>query len=45
MLRPGEEKEVEATDVRLLMASGGDWRSLVPAAVAKVIDRIAAGET
>ena len=44
VLHPGAEKEVEATDVRALMASGGDWRALVPAAVARVIDRIAAGE-
>ena len=44
VLHPGAEKEVEAKDVRVLMGSGGDWRSLVPAAVARVIDRITAGE-
>ena len=44
VLHPGAKKELEATDARLLMASGGDWRSLVPAAVASVIERIAAGE-
>ncbi len=44
VLHPGAEKEVEAKDVRSLMNSGGDWRSLIPAAVAGVIDRIAAGE-
>jgi len=40
----GAEKEVEANDVRALMGSGGDWRSLVPSGVARVIDWIAAGE-
>lgn len=44
VLHPGAEKEVEAKDVRELMRSGGDWRSLVPAGVARVIDGIAAGE-
>lgn len=44
VLHPGVEKEIEAKDVRALMTSGGDWRSLVPAGVAGVIDRIAAGE-
>ena len=44
VLHPGVEKEVEAKDVRALMSSGGDWRSLVPAGVARVIDRMAAGE-
>ncbi len=44
VLHPGAEKEVEARDIRALMASGGDWRSLVPGAVARAIDRIAAGE-
>ena len=44
VLHPGAEKELEATDVRAIMASGGDWRQLVPAAVARVIKRIAAGK-
>jgi cytidyltransferase-like protein len=44
VLHPGAVKEVEAKDVRALMESGGDWRSLVPSAVARVIDRVAAGE-
>jgi len=34
----------EASDVRALKGSGGDWRSLVPSGVARVIDWIAAGE-
>lgn len=44
VLHRGAAKEIEAIDVRSLMASGGDWRSLVPPAVARVIDRLAAGE-
>lgn len=44
VLHPGVEKEVEAKDVRALMESGGDWRSLVPSGVARVIDRVVAGE-
>lgn len=44
VLDPGAEKEVEASEVRVQMGSGGDWRSLVPQGVARVIDRIAAGE-
>ena len=38
------EKEVDANDVRALMGSGGDWRSLVPSGIARVIDWTAAGE-
>lgn len=30
----------EGTKIRLIMAEGGDWRSLVPPAVARVIDSI-----
>lgn len=44
VLHPGAEKEIEASQVRALMKSGGDWRSLVPPAVARVIERIEAGD-
>ena len=44
VLHPGAKKEMEASDVRTLMDAGGEWRSLVPPAVARTIDRIAAGE-
>ncbi len=44
VLHPGAKKEVEARDVRALIESGGDWRPLVPPGVARVLDRMAAGE-
>lgn len=36
-------KNVEATQVRNLMRSGGNWRQLVPGGTQRVIDLIAAG--
>ena len=38
ILTPGAGKTFEATEVRRRMVSGEDWRSLVPPAVARVID-------
>ena len=35
---PTEEKGLTGTRVRALMAAGGDWRSLVPPAVARLLD-------
>jgi cytidyltransferase-like protein len=40
VLHPGIAKEIEASEVRRRMASGGDWQSLVPPAVARVIERL-----
>ena len=37
VLTPGVEKEIEATEVRRRIAAGGDWESLVPRGVARVI--------
>ena len=34
------EKGISATDVRKLMASGGDWKGLVPKAVAELADKL-----
>jgi cytidyltransferase-like protein len=44
VLHRGAKKEVEAREVRARMDSGADWRPLVPRGVARVLDRIAAGE-
>jgi len=38
VLDEGAEKEVSGAEVRRAMRDGGDWRTLVPAAVAHVID-------
>ena len=40
VLHPGIEKEIEASEVRSRMAKGGDWQSLVPPAVVRVIERL-----
>lgn len=44
VLHPGATKAVEATEVRRLVGQGDAWRDLVPPGVARVIDRIEAGE-
>ena len=38
ILDEGAEKEVSGVDVRAAMREGGDWQSLVPAGVARVIE-------
>jgi nicotinamide-nucleotide adenylyltransferase len=38
VLDEGAEKEISGADVRRAMRGGGDWRALVPAGVARVID-------
>jgi nicotinamide-nucleotide adenylyltransferase len=38
VLQPGASKEIEATEVRRRLQAGDDWRSLVPAGVARVIE-------
>lgn len=38
VLSPGAAKQVEATEVRRRLATGEDWRALVPPAVARVIE-------
>jgi nicotinamide-nucleotide adenylyltransferase len=38
ILDEGAEKEVSGAEVRAAMREGGDWRGLVPAGVARVID-------
>jgi nicotinamide mononucleotide adenylyltransferase len=37
VLDEGAEKEISGADVREALRSGGDWESLVPAGVARVI--------
>ena len=37
ILQPGITKEIEATDVRRMLDTGGDWESMVPAGVARVL--------
>jgi cytidyltransferase-like protein len=37
ILDEGAEKEISGTDVREAMRAGGDWESLVPSGVARVI--------
>jgi nicotinamide-nucleotide adenylyltransferase len=39
ILDEGAEKEISGADVRAAMRDGGDWRALVPAGVARVIER------
>jgi cytidyltransferase-like protein len=39
VLDSGAEKEISGADVRAAIRSGGDWRSLVPPGVARVLDR------
>ena len=44
ILDEGAEKEISGADVRAAMRDDGDWRSLVPAGVARVLaqlDRVA----
>ena len=38
VLDEGAEKEISGADVRAALREGGDWRSLVPPGVARVID-------
>ncbi len=40
VLDEGLEKEISGADVRVAMREGGDWRSLVPAGVARVLDSL-----
>jgi nicotinamide-nucleotide adenylyltransferase len=40
VLDEGAEKEISGADVRSAMRGGGDWRSLVPPGVARVIDSL-----
>jgi cytidyltransferase-like protein len=40
VLHPGIAKEIEASEVRRRMTSGEDWRSLVPPAVVRVLERL-----
>jgi nicotinamide-nucleotide adenylyltransferase len=40
VLDAGAEKEISGADVRSTMRNDGDWRSLVPAGVARVIDSL-----
>jgi nicotinamide-nucleotide adenylyltransferase len=40
ILQPGIGKEIEATEVRRRLQAGDDWRSLVPAGVARVIEAL-----
>jgi cytidyltransferase-like protein len=39
VLDEGAEKEISGADVRAALRDGGDWRSLVPPAVARVLTR------
>jgi cytidyltransferase-like protein len=38
VLDEGTEKEISGVDVRAALRDGGDWRALVPAGVARVLD-------
>lgn len=40
ILDEGAEKDVSGADVRAAMREGGDWRALVPAGVARVIESL-----
>ena len=42
VLTPGADKIVDATEVRRRLRAGEDWRALVPAGVARVLDDVAA---
>jgi nicotinamide-nucleotide adenylyltransferase len=44
VLHPGSAKRIEGTEARRLIRQGGAWRALVPPGVARVIERIEAGE-
>ena len=39
VLDEGAEKQISGADVRAALRGGGDWRALVPAGVARVLDR------
>ena len=43
VLQPGIEKQIEATDVRRAMETGGDWEPMVPAGVARVLRELRDG--
>ena len=40
ILDEGAEKEISGIDVRAALRDGGDWESLVPAGVARVLERV-----
>jgi cytidyltransferase-like protein len=40
VLDEGADKEISGADVRAAIRQGGDWRSLVPPGVARVLDRL-----
>jgi nicotinic acid mononucleotide adenylyltransferase len=40
VLDEGAAKEISGADVRAAIRSGGDWRSLVPTGVARVIESL-----
>lgn len=40
VLEPGVEKTLSAREVRALMRDGGAWRDLVPAPVARTVERL-----
>ena len=40
ILDEGAEKEISGADVRAAMRDGGDWESLVPSGVARVLSRL-----
>lgn len=42
ILQPGVAKEVEATEVRECMRSGGDWAALVPPGTARILGELGA---
>jgi cytidyltransferase-like protein len=44
VLHPGSAKTIEGREVRRLLQQGGAWRALVPPGVARVVERIQAGE-
>lgn len=44
VLHPGSAKSIEGSEARRLIQQGGPWRALVPPGVARVIQRIEAGE-
>ena len=44
VLHPGSAKTIEGTEARRLIEQDGAWRALVPPGVARVIERIEAGE-
>jgi cytidyltransferase-like protein len=40
LLDEGAEKEISGADVRAALREGGDWRSLVPPGVARILDEL-----